>query len=250
MHSIAWSPNGHNLHALDSHSSAFSATSITNFRIADDPNLDDIAGTDILANVTSASQIVSHPTGNRLYLITKDTNELISVATPSGTRRRRRGTLAPSRYRILPQSLDTPDFHSTSLAITASKTTLWALSQSANQAVIAAFSLNPTTGEVLDVAARASWKGAGAGELTAAPFTAGDLVAITNSPAGYTTILGLDSGTATTVQEIDKEGQHDFLQQITEVGVDGVEAAAPKVKSYGRVILDDFVGLGEGVWID
>ncbi|KAF1849208.1 uncharacterized protein K460DRAFT_278304 [Cucurbitaria berberidis CBS 394.84] len=249
VHSLAWSSDGRNLRALDSHSSASSATSITNFRIADDPNLEDIAGTDVLANVTKASQIVSHPSSNMVYLITKDTNELITISLQQNKHIRRRAALSPSRYKLLPSSLDATQFHASSLAITSSKTTLWTLTQSPNQAVITAFSLNATTGEVVDVAARASWKGAGEGQLAAAPFELGNVVAITNSPMGYITLLGLDTSSPAVGLELDQSSKHDFLQPMAVDNI-SVEAAAAKIQSYGRRSLDDFVGLGEGVWID
>ncbi|CAO2650240.1 Nn.00g015320.m01.CDS01 [Neocucurbitaria sp. VM-36] len=252
VHSIAWSPTGRNLHALNSHSSASSTTSITNFRIAENPNLEDIAGTDVLVNVTSASQIVSHPTSDMVYLITKDTNELVTLPLQQNVRLRYRANLSPSRYRLLPSSLDVTQFHTSSLAITSSKTTLWTLSQSPSQAVITAFSLNTTTGEVLGVAARASWKGAGEGQLVAAPFEAGDVVAVTNSPAGYITILGLDQSPASVALELGQNSEHNYLQAIpvTQMKRDGMQVAAAKIQSYGRTILDDSVGLGECVWID
>ncbi|KAJ4372891.1 hypothetical protein N0V83_003182 [Neocucurbitaria cava] len=253
VHSLAWSPTGRNLHALNSRSSASSTTSITNFRIAEDPNLEDIAGTDILANVTSASQIVSHPTSDLVYLVTKDTNELVTLPLQQmNMRLRHRATASPSRYRLLPSSLDATQFHTSSLAITSSKNTLWTLSQSQNQAVITAFSLNATTGEVLNVAARASWQGAGEGQLTAAPFAAGEVVAITNSPMGYITVLGLEQNLAGFASEFGQSSEHDYLKAMPVTGLkrDGMDAAAARIQSYGRAILDDFIGLGESVWID
>ncbi|KAH7348220.1 hypothetical protein BKA66DRAFT_516673 [Pyrenochaeta sp. MPI-SDFR-AT-0127] len=252
IHSLAWSPSGRSLHALDSSSSASSTTSITNFRITDTPNLEDVTGIDVLSNVSSASQIVSHPTGDWVYVVTRDTNELVTVSLQESAQLHRNATLTPSRHKLLPLSLDASQFHTTSLAITASRTSLWALSQSSNQAVITAFGLNVTTGEVIGVAARASWKGAGEGLLTAAPFEAGDMVAITNSPVGYVTILGLDSSSLTVANEPALGSEHDFLQPIavTAAKRSGIEASSAKVKSYGRVILEDFLNVGEGVWID
>lgn len=249
IHSLAFSPSGHNLRALDSHSSASATTSITIFRIAEEPNLEDIIGTDILTNVSSASQIIAHPTGNQIYVVSKDTNELIAVPLqPETSLRRSRSTLSQSRYKLLPSSLDATQFQTSSLAITASKRVLWTLSQSSNQAVVTAFTLNATTGDVIEVGARATWKGAGEGQLSAAPFEAGEVVAISNSPMGYVTLLGLDYVTAVAAQS----SEHEFLEELPVVREkrDGVQAAAPKIKSYGRTVLDDYVGLGESIWID
>ncbi|KAF2832704.1 hypothetical protein CC86DRAFT_425314 [Ophiobolus disseminans] len=251
VHSLAWGPNGHNLHALDSHASSSSVTSIVNYHISDDPNLEDIVRTDILANVSDASQIVSHPTGNRIYVVTKGTNELVTVALEQD------GTsikiaVAPSRYKLLPSSLDASKFHTSSLAISASKKVLWTLSQSANQAVVVAFTLNPATGEVIDAAARASWGGAGDGQLTAASFETGDIVAIANSPMGFVTLLGLDQGTPTIAQSFDSVVGHEYLEQlsVTKGRRGGAVLAAPKIKSYGRISLDEFVTMGESIWVD
>jgi hypothetical protein len=251
IHSLAWTANGQNLHALDSHSSPVEATSIVNFRISEDPNLEDIIATDILANVSHAAEIVSHPTSNRLYVVTKDTNELISVRAPdiansSST------TQLPSRYRLLPSSLDASRFHTSSLAIGASKSTLWALSQSSNQAVITVFSLNATTGEVVDAVARASWAGNGEGRITAASFAGGDIVAITNSPIGYVTLLGLDQGGVKVAQDADGGYDHAYLEALKMERSDAshINAASAKVKSYGRTALDEYIAIGEAVWVD
>jgi DNA-binding beta-propeller fold protein YncE len=249
VHSIAWSPSGRNLHALDSHSSTTSATSITNFRIAEDPSLEDIVGIDVLANVSSASQITAHPTESFVYVVTKDSNELVILPLDGDTLANT--STVPKRYKLLPSTLDASLFHTSSLAITASKSTLWTLSQSTSQAVITAFSL-ATTGEVINIAARASWAGTGEAQLTAAPFKGGDVVAVANSPTGYITILGLDQGALTTVQAADENDRHGYLQQMAASMSkgNGVEAMAAKVKSYGRAALDDYVSLGESVWID
>jgi len=156
------------------------------------------------------------------------------------------------RYRILPTSLDATQFHSSSLAISASRNTLWALSQSSRQAVITAFTLNITTGEVVDVAARASWQGTGEGQLTAAPFDGGDVVAITDSPTGYITILGLDQSTLPSARIAEDFRLHDYLHamQVDERKRKDIRMAAPKIKSYGRVLVDDHVNLGDCAWID
>jgi hypothetical protein len=251
VHSLAWGPNGRNLHALDSHSSSAAETSIVNYRISEDPTLEDIVSTDILANVSNASQIAVHPSSNRMYVVTKDTNDLITVALEQDTNTT---TVAqvPSRYRILPSSLDSSKFHTSSLAITASKNRLWTFSQSTKQAVITVFTLNTTTGEIIDVAARASWSGVGEGQITAAPFENGDVVAITNSPVGYVTLLGLDQGSSTSAQDSGITVGHEYLQQLEE-GDDPTRMmaqTATKVKSYGRTVLDEFIAMGESVWVD
>lgn len=240
------------MHALDSSSSISSPTSITNFRIAGTPNLEDIIRTDFLANVSSASQIVSHPTADLVYIVTRDSNELVTVVLQESARLQRKEYLNPLRYNLLPSSLDNPEFHTSSLAISTSRASLWTLSQSSNQAVVTVFGLNATTGEVVGVAARASWKGAGEGQIIAAPFEAGDIVAITNSPVGYVTILGLDSNSPTSANMLAQGNDHEFLQQIPTIRAkrEGVRTAAAKIKSYGRTILDDIVSLGEGVWIN
>lgn len=188
-----------------------------------------------------------------VYLVTKNTNELVTLPLQQmNMRLRHRATASPSRYRLLPSSLDATQFHTSSLAITSSKNTLWTLSQSQNQAVITAFSLNATTGEVLSVAARASWQGAGEGQLTAAPFAAGEVVAITNSPMGYITVLGLEQSAAGFASEFGQSSEHDYLKAMPVTGLKrgGMDVVAARIQSYGRAILDDFIGLGESVWID
>jgi hypothetical protein len=251
VHSLAWGPLGHNIHALNSHASTATSTSVVNFRISDDPNLEDIIGTDVLANVSDSSQIVAHPTSNRIYVVTKGTNELITMVIQQNATSIKIAS-NPSRYKLLPSSLDAGQFHTSSLAISASGKTLWTLSQSSSQAVIVAFTLDQRTGDVVDATARASWGGAGEGQLTAAPFEEGDIVAITNSPLGYITLLGLDQASAIAIQSADTDVGHEYLHQL---GVASEKrssnAAAPaRIKSYGRTILDDIISIGESVWLD
>ncbi|KAH7093495.1 hypothetical protein FB567DRAFT_610001 [Paraphoma chrysanthemicola] len=251
VHSLAWGPKGHNIHALNSRASSSTTTSIVNFRISDDPNLEDIINTDLLANVADASQIVAHPSSNRIYVVTRGTNELITmIVQQNGTSIKL--SSAPLRFKILPSSLDASHFHTSSLAISASGKTLWTLSQSSNQAVIVAFTLDPTTGDVIDAAARASWGGAGEGQLTAAPFEGGDIVAITNSPLGYITLLGLEQASAMAAHGIEYKRGHEYLQQLdVEAEMGSSNAAAPaRIKSYGRTILDDVISIGESIWLD
>ncbi|OAL02047.1 hypothetical protein IQ06DRAFT_368539 [Phaeosphaeriaceae sp. SRC1lsM3a] len=251
VHSLAWGSSGRSLHALDSHTSTTSTTSIVNFRIAENPDLENIIATSILANVSDASQIVSHPTSNRLYVVTKGTNELISIEAQENANSSA-STAALSRYRLIPSSLDASQFHTSSLATSSSKDTLWTLSQSRTQAIITAFSLNTTTGEIIDAAARASWSGLGDGQIMAAPFAGGNVVAITNSPAGYVTLLGLD-GAMATAEQSDKTAQgHEYLQHMDmeRSSAAGADQLAPKIKSYGRTMLDEFIEVGESVWVD
>jgi hypothetical protein len=250
VHSIAWSPDGHNLHALNSRSSQDLSTSITNFRMSELPTLQDIVGVDVLGNVTSASQIVAHPSESFVYIVTKDSNELVVVSL-AGDTLVGNSTLV-MRHRLLPTSLDAKQFHSSSLAISASRHTLWTLSQSAHQAVITCFTLNVTTGEVIDIAARASWQGFGEGQLTAAPFEVDDVVAVANSPTGYITILGLDQGGVSSADVAGGSGLHNYLHtiKVDESRRNNIRIATPKIKSYGRVLIDEYVNLGDCVWID
>ncbi|KAL1792483.1 hypothetical protein ACET3X_008990 [Alternaria dauci] len=250
VHSIAWSPGGRNLHALDSHSSHQLSTSISNFRISENPTLQDVVGVDILGNVTNASQIVAHPTETLMYIVTKDTNELVVLSLVGDTLVD--NSTVVLRYRLLPSTLDLKEFHTTSLAISASKTTLWTLSQSSRQAVITSFTLNITTGEVIDVAARASWEGVGEGQLTAAPFDGGEVVAVANSPTGYITVLGLDRSMLDAAYAVQDHATHDYLHPmiVDKSGRRGLYIPASRIKSYGRTLVDDYVNLGESVWID
>jgi hypothetical protein len=238
VRSLAWGSNVRKLHALDSHSSSTATISIVDFRISENPNLEDIASTDILANVSDVSQVIVHPSIDRMYVVIKGTNELITV-TLAQDANTTTSAQAPSRYRILPSSLDSSQFHTSSIVIAASRNTLWTFSQSSKQAVITVFTLNTTTGEIIDVTARASWSGAGEGQITAATFESGDVVATTNSPFGYVTLLGLYQGLSTTAQNTDKVEGHEWLQQLSEGGdpTQSVASAAAKVKSYGRTVL-------------
>lgn len=212
--------------------------------------MQDVVAVDVLGNVTNASQIVAHPTETLMYIVTKDTNELVVLPLVGDTPAN--NSTVVLRYRLLPSSLDVTEFHTSSLAISASRSTLWALSQSSRQAVITSFNLDVVTGEVINVAARASWQGIGEGQLSAAPFNDGDVVAVANSPTGYITILGLDHSTLRTAYVDDDRGIHDYLEPMTvnKSRRKDIHMAAPKIKSYGRALIDDFVNLGESVWID
>lgn len=86
----------------------------------------------------------------------------------------------------------------------------------------------------------------------AAPFTGGDVIAVTNSPSGYVTLLGLDSGTSTVARSSRGTAGHEYLEHMDLEGMReaGNGQAAPKIKSYGRTMLDEFVEVGESVWVD
>jgi hypothetical protein len=155
VRSLAWGSNGRNLHTLDSHSSSTTTFPVVDFRISEDPNLEDIASTDILANVSDASQVIVHPSIDRMYVVTKSTNELITV-TLAQDANTITSAQAPSHYRILLSSLDSSQFHTSFLAITTSRNTLWRFSQFYKQAIITVFTQNTTTGEIINAAARAS----------------------------------------------------------------------------------------------
>ncbi|KAG9185598.1 hypothetical protein G6011_06929 [Alternaria panax] len=250
VHSIAWSPSGRNLHVLDSHASEQLSKFVFNFRISEDPTLQDVVGVDVLNNVTNALQIVAHPTETLMYIVTKDTNELVVLSLAGDTLVN--NSTVVLRYRLLLSSLDLTEFRTTSLTISASRRSLWTLSQSYHQAFTTSFILNITTGEVVNVAARASWQGAGEGQLTAASFIGGDMVAIANSPTGYVTILGLGQFMMDTAYVSQDRAVHDYLRPmvVEKSGRKGLHIAASKVKSYGRALVDDYVNLGESIWID
>jgi len=238
---------------LDSHASSSPSTSIFNFFIAEDPTLNDQEETDILANVTGAEQMVTHPTGNLVYVVSKITNELITV--PLGGQKGVNSSTLPKRYNILPSSIDGSLYTTSSVAISSSKTTLWTLSQSEVQAVISVFDLNATTGEVVGAIARAAWSGVGgigAGQIAPAPFVEKDMIAVADSPVGMVAILGLEktasatrSGANERVVNIDGDGFLDEVWTLQDVR----NGATVKLKSYGRIDLGlDHVG--ESAWVD
>jgi hypothetical protein len=245
IRSLAWSPDGRHLHALDSHSSTLSQTSVFNFFISPDPTLQEQNITEILANVTGASQMVTHPTGNLLYVVT-DNNELVTIPLSEDISTAE----APSHYKVLPSSIDASTYTTSSVTISSSKTSLWTLSQNNAQAIISVFSLNAQTGAVIGAVARASWGGYGYGQIAPAPFVGNDMVAITNSPTGMVAFIGLDVGAvpvnASGEVKVESDG---FLEKIWMLNVGREDVAAPKLKSFGRVDLG-FDTLGEGVWVD
>jgi hypothetical protein len=246
IRSLAWSPDGRHLHALDSHPTTLSQTSVFNFFISPDPNLLEQNITEILANVTGASQMVTHPTGNMLYVVT-DNNELVTIplAEDIGTK------AAPSHYKVLPSTIDASTYTTSSVTISSSKTSLWTLSQSNAQAIISVFSLNPQTGEIIAAVARAAWGGYGYGQIAPAPFVGNDMVAITNSPTGMVAIIGLDVGVVPAGEhgeevKVESDG---FLEDVWMLNVERDGVAAPKLKAFGRADLG-LDTLGEGVWVD
>ena len=115
------------------------------------------------------------------------------------------------------------------------------------------FSLDPVSGAVVSTIARAGWASDGGyspARILPAPFTGNDIVAITNSPVGYTAFIGLDNGTTSKSQEADVHiARDDFLRDAWIFNVNSESDAAPKLKSYGRMGLA-FESLGEGVWVD
>jgi hypothetical protein len=248
IRSLAWSPNGRHLHALDSHSSQSAVTSIFNFYVSDDDTLTVQNQADILANVTNAEQMVTHPTAALVYVVTKDSNELVTIPL-----RGAEAPASPSRFKILPGSMDASQYTTSSLTISSSKINLWTLSQSPAQAVVTVFSLDPVTGAVIGTVARAGWTGDGGSfraQLSPAPFIGNDIVAVTNSPIGYTAFIGLDKG-STVMGEVGdvKAASEDFLEDVWMLNVESGAVAVPKLKSYGRIALASD-SLGEGVWAD
>ncbi|KAF2020245.1 hypothetical protein BU24DRAFT_459841 [Aaosphaeria arxii CBS 175.79] len=221
VRSLVFSPDGHHLRALD-----FKRNSIMNFIIREDTDFDDLNGTDVLTDVTTSRQIISHPGGHRLYVVTQDTNELIDLALLSTTDRVD-SSLPTRHHTILPKDTKPGEFFTSSVAIPSANTTLWTLSQSSTQAQITVFKLDPVTGEVKEKVARAGFKNAGGSAetvtsaLSAAPF-GGNLVAVTTYPGGMVAVMGLDE-TGGTV----------------------------KIKSYGRAVITQDAGCcGEAVWVN
>jgi hypothetical protein len=252
VHSLAWGPNGRHLHALDSHSSSSPATSIFNFYISNDPDLNDQNGTDILANVTGAEQMVTHPTADIVYVVVKDTNELVTIPLEEH-KSTNTTTSAPKRFKVLPSSIDATKYTTSALTISSSKTFLWSLSQSPAQAIISVFSLDPTTGEVITAVARAAWGSMGAignGQLAPAPFMGSDMIAVTDSPVGMIAFLGLDTSVVAGVgkQDVVNIDGDDFMEEVWTLGSKS-DSAAVRLKSFGRIDLC-MRGLGEGVWVD
>ncbi|PSN72303.1 hypothetical protein BS50DRAFT_658181 [Corynespora cassiicola Philippines] len=245
IRSFAWSPNGRHLHALNSRASTASATSILNYYIDEHPSLTDLRVTDLLQNVTSAEQLVSHPSGKRVYLVTK-TNDLITIPLLNTTGVD--SSVSPSRHAVLPSSIDASLFTTSTLAISSSNTMLWTVSQSPNQAIISVFALNPTTGEVVQAVARSTWAGNGVPTLVAAPFEGNDVVAVTNSPVGMVAFMYLEQGAAaaTTAVTTTDDGM-DFLKEMD--AMDTAVSAAAKIKAFGRLDLG-FENIGEGVWVN
>lgn len=247
VHSIAWCPDDHNLRALNSQSSDDNAASIINFRIADDLDLNDIVGIDFLKNITSPSQIIAHPTQSQVYLVTQDSNELVRSSLDGDMPLN--AFAVASRHNLVSES-GTKLFRTSSLAISASRRILWTISQSSEQAIINAFALN-TTGEVIGIVARAGWRGDGDSSLTGSPFQDGDVVAVTNSPKGYVTLLGLHIDVGVDSSAIKDRSVHSYLYQMpVRKEKRQVEGGTARMKSYGRASIDEYVSLGESIWIN
>jgi 6-phosphogluconolactonase (cycloisomerase 2 family) len=193
VRSFAWSPDGSHLHALDTESS-----SLLNFNISEDPNLQDLLDTKVVADTKAARQVIAHPVGHRLYLITRDTNELLDIPLQSNDRVE--GTAVANRSRILVSDTPEGQYVTTSVAISSTNATLWTLSHTGpdeNTFMVTAFKIDPVTGAVQGRVARASFRnylGDGAvvatSSLIPAPFE-GDMVAVTTYPGAMVAVLGL-----------------------------------------------------------
>lgn len=204
---------------LDSKSS-----SVLNFNISEDPNLQDLLDNQAIENTTSARQIITHPVGHRLYVITRETNELIDI--PLLETDRVEGTLPANHTDILVSGTPEGQYVTTSLAISSSNATLWTLSHTGapeNTFMVTVFRLDPETGAVQARIARASFTnylGDGTqatSTLTAAPF-AGDMVSLTTYPGAMVAVLGL---------------------------------VGDSIRPFGRAMLAQDEGCcGEGAWLD
>ncbi|KAF2737371.1 hypothetical protein EJ04DRAFT_117474 [Polyplosphaeria fusca] len=186
IRSLAWSSSGRHLYALD-----FKTNHILNYNIPDDPKLDDLVDIALLTNVTNPRQIVTHPVGHRIYVVTQDSNELLDIPVLQSDLM---GTnVTAFRFNVLPSSLANSDYTTQSVAVSASNTTLWTLSRSYGMSVISAFSLDKTTGAVVKPIVRASWRdySASLDSFIAPAPVGGDLIAITNSPQGVTAFIEL-----------------------------------------------------------
>jgi 6-phosphogluconolactonase (cycloisomerase 2 family) len=226
VHSFAWSPNGEHLHALDS-----TANSILNYYISGTPDLESLQATDIVTNATKIRQIITHPVGHRMYVVTQTTNELIDI--PLRTDELLEKNTTQTRAYVLPKSYSSDAWVTTSLAISASNATLWTLTQSKapdSTFIVTVFRLDPVTGAVLKPVARSSFKNyIGDGTSATSLLTPGptiadgtDLVSFTTYPGAMTAVLGLT--------------QRD--------GTWGIAA-------YGRALLTQDEGCcGEGAWVD
>jgi len=223
VRSFAWSPDGRHLHALDTESS-----SLLNYNIADDePNLQDLLDTKTLADTKAARQVITHPVGHRLYLITRDTNELLDIPLKMDDRVGD-GVPAANRSKILISGTPEGSYVTTSLAISSTNATLWTLSHTTtdgeNTFMVTAFKIDPVTGAVLGRVARASFRNylgdgvtqVASSALIAAPFE-GDMVAVTTFPGAMVAVLGL---------------------------------VGSSIGSFGRAMLAQDEGCcGEGVWL-
>jgi hypothetical protein len=179
--------------------------------------------TKTIADTKAARQIVTHPVGHRLYVITRDSNELIDI--PLLANDRVDGPVAANRSAILVKGTPDGQYVTTSLAISSSNATLWTLSHTGapdNTFIVTAFRLDPATGAVQNRVARASFKnylGDGSvatSSLIPAPFE-GDMIAVTTYPGAMVAVMGL---------------------------------VGESIKAYGRAMLAQDEGCcGEGVWL-
>jgi len=210
---MALSPSGNHLYALD-----FKTNSVLNYNITEEPTLTELLDNVLLSNVTRPRQIISHPFGHRIYVVTQDSNELLEI--PLSAADRVGNNVTAFRFNVLPSTLKWSDYTTQSLAISYSKTALWTLSRSYGQSVITVFRLHAETGAVGKAIARAAWQDfSNSTETSIAPAPIqGDVIAVTNSPQGIVAFIGLNGTT---------------------------------LKSYGRVDLGGDPGCcGEGVWVD
>ncbi|KAH7130075.1 hypothetical protein B0J11DRAFT_602278, partial [Dendryphion nanum] len=212
VHSLTFSPSGAHLHALNT-----ASPSILTFTISlDDPNLTALSDTSVLPNTTFPAQIIAHPAGTRVYVVTRDSNELLSIPVDpvSANPIPGKGGIDLSRHAILPTAPSPDTFHTTALALGLSNTTLWTLTSSPSQqsATITVFTLDPVSGAVGKKIARAAFStrggkvtGRGGMEvtITAMPWRVGgvggtggtgeeDLVVVTTWPGGVVAVLGVE----------------------------------------------------------
>ncbi|KAF2260494.1 hypothetical protein CC78DRAFT_620207 [Lojkania enalia] len=213
IRSLAWSPSGQHLYALD-----FKANTVLNFNIPEEPSLEELIDTALLSDVTTPRQMTAHPKAQRIYVVTQDSNELLDI--PLLVNDQIDANMTATRHAVLPSYLNNSDFTTQSLAVSFTNTTLWTISRSYGMTVVSAFDLHPETGEVTKPIARASWtdySGSVDTLIAAAPF-AGDIIAVTNSPMGMVAVIGLKDG---------------------------------RIMSYGRVDLGNDPGCcGEGAWLN
>lgn len=180
------------MHALDS-----KANSLLNYVVNEDPNQQDLVGNELIANTTTACQVITHPVGHRLYVITHETNELIDV--PLLLTDRIDAKISPNHTAIMAKDTPSAQYVTTSVAISSSNATLWILSHMRapeTTFLVTVFRLDPVTGAVQGRIARSQFRNyIGDGTkatsmLVPAPFE-GDMVAFTTYPGAMVAVLGL-----------------------------------------------------------